>query len=189
MPCWGGLTVLPVLWKRPFRFWSVSQCFSFVAFSVFAFLCHSPVSFHFINWMEQETNKWSDSVTGDFLLHQAVLTWGAGTCEVITKNLPSDLRPLVNVCLLVKALLSFPLPFYSAAEILQSSLLTGEYAFLSLAPLLYWFVCVRCIFFDLFCNFSHLISIICSFTPYSHFRSDCQMSPGVCVHVHVFLSL
>ncbi|TWW68726.1 GABA and glycine transporter Solute carrier family 32 member 1 Vesicular [Takifugu flavidus] len=54
----------------------------------------------------------------------AVLTWGAGTSEVITKNLPSDLRPLVNMCLLAKALLSFPLPFYSAAEILQSCLLT-----------------------------------------------------------------
>uniref|UniRef100_A0A674NR78 Vesicular inhibitory amino acid transporter n=1 Tax=Takifugu rubripes TaxID=31033 RepID=A0A674NR78_TAKRU len=59
----------------------------------------------------------------------AVLTWGAGTSEVITKNLPSDLRPLVNMCLLAKALLSFPLPFYSAAEILQSCLLTGEHTF------------------------------------------------------------
>ncbi|XP_074471807.1 vesicular inhibitory amino acid transporter-like [Sebastes fasciatus] len=53
----------------------------------------------------------------------AVLTWGAETSEVITDNLPSDLRPLVNLCLLAKALLSYPLPFYSAAEILQSCLL------------------------------------------------------------------
>uniref|UniRef100_A0A665URB3 Vesicular inhibitory amino acid transporter n=1 Tax=Echeneis naucrates TaxID=173247 RepID=A0A665URB3_ECHNA len=53
----------------------------------------------------------------------AVLTWGAETSEVITDNLPSDLRPLINLCLLAKALLSFPLPFYSAAEILQSCLL------------------------------------------------------------------
>ncbi|XP_076023360.1 vesicular inhibitory amino acid transporter-like [Genypterus blacodes] len=53
----------------------------------------------------------------------AVLTWGAETREVITDNLPSDLRPLVNLCLLAKALLSYPLPFYSAAEILQSCLL------------------------------------------------------------------
>ncbi|XP_075893578.1 vesicular inhibitory amino acid transporter-like [Nelusetta ayraudi] len=56
----------------------------------------------------------------------AVLTWGADTSEVITDNLPSDLRPLVNLCLLAKALLSYPLPFYSAAEILQSCLLTGS---------------------------------------------------------------
>ncbi|XP_062415433.1 vesicular inhibitory amino acid transporter [Pungitius pungitius] len=53
----------------------------------------------------------------------AVLTWGAETSEVITDNLPSDLRPLINLSLLAKALLSYPLPFYSAAEILQSCLL------------------------------------------------------------------
>ncbi|XP_035535036.1 vesicular inhibitory amino acid transporter-like [Morone saxatilis] len=53
----------------------------------------------------------------------AVVTWGAETSEVITDNLPSDLRPLVNLCLLAKALLSYPLPFYSAAEILQTCLL------------------------------------------------------------------
>ncbi|XP_040920893.1 vesicular inhibitory amino acid transporter-like [Toxotes jaculatrix] len=53
----------------------------------------------------------------------AVLTWGAETSEVITDNLPSDLRPLVNLCLLAKALLSYPLPFYSAAGILQTCLL------------------------------------------------------------------
>ncbi|XP_078030263.1 vesicular inhibitory amino acid transporter-like [Epinephelus lanceolatus] len=55
----------------------------------------------------------------------AVLTWGTETSEVITDNLPSDLRPLVNLCLLAKALLSYPLPFYSAAEILQTCLLGG----------------------------------------------------------------
>ncbi|KAM9704595.1 vesicular inhibitory amino acid transporter [Menidia menidia] len=55
----------------------------------------------------------------------AVLTWGAETSEVITDNLPSDLRPLVNLCLLAKALLSYPLPFYAAAEILQTCLLRG----------------------------------------------------------------
>ncbi|XP_012736112.2 vesicular inhibitory amino acid transporter-like [Fundulus heteroclitus] len=53
----------------------------------------------------------------------AVLTWGPETSEVITDNLPPNLRPLVNLCLLAKALLSYPLPFYSAAEILQACLL------------------------------------------------------------------
>ncbi|KAF7230946.1 transcript variant X2 [Nothobranchius furzeri] len=52
----------------------------------------------------------------------AVLTWGTETSEVITDNLPFNLRPIVNVCLLAKALLSYPLPFYSAAEILQTCL-------------------------------------------------------------------
>ncbi|XP_044026061.1 vesicular inhibitory amino acid transporter-like [Siniperca chuatsi] len=60
----------------------------------------------------------------------AVLTWGAETSEVITDNLPSDLQPLVNLSLLAKALLSYPLPFYSAAEILQTCLL-GDAVFSS----------------------------------------------------------
>uniref|UniRef100_A0A3Q3KUI5 Vesicular inhibitory amino acid transporter n=1 Tax=Mastacembelus armatus TaxID=205130 RepID=A0A3Q3KUI5_9TELE len=56
----------------------------------------------------------------------AVLTWGVEVSEVITDKLPSDLRPVVNLCLLAKALLSYPLPFYSAAEILQTCLLGGS---------------------------------------------------------------
>uniref|UniRef100_A0AAV2KGL2 Vesicular inhibitory amino acid transporter n=1 Tax=Knipowitschia caucasica TaxID=637954 RepID=A0AAV2KGL2_KNICA len=51
------------------------------------------------------------------------LTWGRDTREVITDNLSPALRPLVNTCLLVKTLLSYPLPFYSAAEILQTWIL------------------------------------------------------------------
>ncbi|KAF6732223.1 Vesicular inhibitory amino acid transporter [Oryzias melastigma] len=53
----------------------------------------------------------------------AVLTWGSETSEVITDNLPPNLRPIVNMCLLAKALLSYPLPFYAAAEILQTCVL------------------------------------------------------------------
>uniref|UniRef100_A0A3B4HBT2 Vesicular inhibitory amino acid transporter n=1 Tax=Pundamilia nyererei TaxID=303518 RepID=A0A3B4HBT2_9CICH len=56
----------------------------------------------------------------------AVLTWGPETSEVITDNLPSDLRPLVNLCLLAKAQLSYPLPFYAAAEILQTCVLRAK---------------------------------------------------------------
>ncbi|KAM6915454.1 vesicular inhibitory amino acid transporter-like [Xenentodon cancila] len=55
----------------------------------------------------------------------AVLTWGIETREVVTDNLPSNLRPAVNLCLLAKALLSYPLPFYAAAEILQTYLPRG----------------------------------------------------------------
>ncbi|XP_067884665.1 vesicular inhibitory amino acid transporter [Heterodontus francisci] len=51
------------------------------------------------------------------------LTWGNEMKEVITDNLPITLRMLVNVCLVAKALLSYPLPFYAAAEVLQSSIL------------------------------------------------------------------
>ncbi|XP_030303408.1 vesicular inhibitory amino acid transporter [Calypte anna] len=47
----------------------------------------------------------------------AFLTWGEETKEVITDNLPSFLQTLLNVCLLTKALLSYPLPFFTATEI------------------------------------------------------------------------
>uniref|UniRef100_A0A3P9HX14 Vesicular inhibitory amino acid transporter n=1 Tax=Oryzias latipes TaxID=8090 RepID=A0A3P9HX14_ORYLA len=56
----------------------------------------------------------------------ATLTWGSETSEVVTDNLPPNLRPVVNMCLLAKALLSYPLPFYAAAEILQSCFLRGR---------------------------------------------------------------
>ncbi|MBN3303654.1 VIAAT protein, partial [Amia calva] len=49
----------------------------------------------------------------------AFLTWGEETKEVITDNLPTTLGVVVNLCLLAKALLSYPLPFYAAAEVLQ----------------------------------------------------------------------
>ncbi|NXJ14982.1 VIAAT protein, partial [Odontophorus gujanensis] len=47
----------------------------------------------------------------------AFLTWGEETREVVTDNLPSFLQTLVNLCLLTKALLSYPLPFFAATEI------------------------------------------------------------------------
>eukprot|EP00062_Callorhinchus_milii_P013978 gi/632962763/ref/XP_007897500.1/ PREDICTED: vesicular inhibitory amino acid transporter-like [Callorhinchus milii] len=53
----------------------------------------------------------------------AFLTWGNQTKEMITDNLPFTLRFLVSVCLVAKALLSYPLPFYAAAEVLQNCLL------------------------------------------------------------------
>ncbi|XP_061482072.1 vesicular inhibitory amino acid transporter-like [Rhineura floridana] len=49
----------------------------------------------------------------------AFLTWGEETKEVITDNLPSSLQTLVNLCLLTKALLSYPLPFFAVTEILH----------------------------------------------------------------------
>lgn len=58
----------------------------------------------------------------------AFLTWGEDTKEVITDNLPIGLRMVVNLCLLAKALLSYPLPFYAVAEVLQSSVLRLEAA-------------------------------------------------------------
>ncbi|XP_072551184.1 vesicular inhibitory amino acid transporter [Salminus brasiliensis] len=56
----------------------------------------------------------------------ALLTWGDDTKEVVSDNLPPALRMMVNLCLLAKALLSYPLPFFSAAQLLQTGVLQPE---------------------------------------------------------------
>ncbi|KAJ7341921.1 hypothetical protein JRQ81_007874 [Phrynocephalus forsythii] len=50
----------------------------------------------------------------------AFLTWGEETKEIITDNLPAFLQTLVNLCLLAKVLLSYPLPFFAVTEILHT---------------------------------------------------------------------
>lgn len=52
----------------------------------------------------------------------AYLTWADATKEVITDNLPSTIRAVVNIFLVSKALLSYPLPFFAAVEVLEKSL-------------------------------------------------------------------
>uniref|UniRef100_A0A3Q2TY10 Vesicular inhibitory amino acid transporter n=1 Tax=Fundulus heteroclitus TaxID=8078 RepID=A0A3Q2TY10_FUNHE len=52
----------------------------------------------------------------------AYLTWADATREVITDNLPSTIRAVVNLFLVAKALLSYPLPFFAAVEVLEKSL-------------------------------------------------------------------
>lgn len=55
------------------------------------------------------------------------LTWGVDTKEVITNNLPNvTMRVLVNLFLVVKALLSYPLPYFAAVELLQDSFFGGR---------------------------------------------------------------
>ncbi|KAF1673598.1 VIAAT protein, partial [Pygoscelis papua] len=58
----------------------------------------------------------------------AFLTWGEETKEVITDNLPSFLQTLVNLCLLTKALLSYPLPFFAATEIVYACVSRGNHS-------------------------------------------------------------
>nr|XP_032826257.1 LOW QUALITY PROTEIN: vesicular inhibitory amino acid transporter-like [Petromyzon marinus] len=50
----------------------------------------------------------------------AYLTWADDTKEVITDNLPPTFRAVVNVFLVAKALLSYPLPFFAAVEVLET---------------------------------------------------------------------
>lgn len=50
------------------------------------------------------------------------LTFGDATQEVITNNLPTrGIKTLVNLSLVIKALLSYPLPYYAAAHLLEIS--------------------------------------------------------------------
>lgn len=51
------------------------------------------------------------------------LTWQESTNEVITNNLPTkEFKILVNMILVVKALLSYPLPYFASVELLESAL-------------------------------------------------------------------
>ena len=53
----------------------------------------------------------------------AFLTWQEETKEIITNNLPTkNFKILVNIILVIKALLSYPLPYYASVELLESSL-------------------------------------------------------------------
>ncbi|CAM5132705.1 unnamed protein product [Natator depressus] len=58
----------------------------------------------------------------------AFLTWGEETKEVITDNLPSSLKTLVNLCFLAKALLSYPLPFFAVTEILHTCISNSNHS-------------------------------------------------------------
>ncbi|RWS06257.1 vesicular inhibitory amino acid transporter-like protein [Dinothrombium tinctorium] len=55
------------------------------------------------------------------------LTFGDATQEVITNNLPTrGFKMIVNLTLVAKALLSYPLPFYAAAALLESAFFRGK---------------------------------------------------------------
>jgi len=47
------------------------------------------------------------------------LTWRKSTMSVITNNLPTLWKSLVNFILVLKAVLSYPLPYYAAADLLE----------------------------------------------------------------------
>lgn len=55
------------------------------------------------------------------------LTFGEETQDVITNNLPTrGFRGLVNLTLVAKALLSYPLPYFAAASLIESALFRGR---------------------------------------------------------------
>lgn len=55
------------------------------------------------------------------------LTFGDETQEVITNNLPTrGFKMLVNMTLVAKALLSYPLPYFAASQLFESALFRGK---------------------------------------------------------------
>jgi vesicular inhibitory amino acid transporter len=55
------------------------------------------------------------------------LTWAFDTKEVITNNLPThEFKVIVNLILVVKALLSYPLPYYAAVELFETAFFRGR---------------------------------------------------------------
>ncbi|XP_071117396.1 vesicular inhibitory amino acid transporter-like [Haliotis cracherodii] len=55
------------------------------------------------------------------------LTWGFATKEVITNNLPTQsFKIVVNLILVAKAMLSYPLPYFAAVDLIQTSMFQGK---------------------------------------------------------------
>ena len=55
------------------------------------------------------------------------VTFGDDTQEVITNNLPDQaLKTAVNLCLVAKALLSYPLPYFAAVDLFEAALFRGR---------------------------------------------------------------
>ncbi|XP_033736547.1 vesicular inhibitory amino acid transporter-like [Pecten maximus] len=51
------------------------------------------------------------------------LTWGSATQEVITNNISSEIfKIIINMFLVIKALFSYPLPYYAAVELIDTAL-------------------------------------------------------------------
>ncbi|XP_041356989.1 vesicular inhibitory amino acid transporter-like [Gigantopelta aegis] len=59
--------------------------------------------------------------------YMGFLTWGFATQEVITNNLPTQsFKIIVNLILVTKALFSYPLPYFAAAELVEISFFQGK---------------------------------------------------------------
>ncbi|CAH1141619.1 unnamed protein product [Phyllotreta striolata] len=77
-------------------------------------------------WMLDWSHVWA-AVFKSIFGYVCFLTFQNDTQQVITNNLPSaGFKGFVNVCLVIKALLSYPLPYYAACELLERSFFRGK---------------------------------------------------------------
>lgn len=82
-----------------------------------------PNKFHcMMNW-----THFAAAVFKALFSYIGFLTWGEATQEVITNNLPTQVfKIIVNVILVIKAMLSYPLPYFAAVELIETSLFSGR---------------------------------------------------------------
>nr|NVI79797.1 vesicular GABA transporter [Cucujiformia] len=77
-------------------------------------------------WMLDWSHVWAAIFKASFG-YICFLTFQNDTQQVITNNLPSaGFKGLVNICLVVKAILSYPLPYYAAVELLERAFFRGK---------------------------------------------------------------
>nr|NVI79667.1 vesicular GABA transporter [Cucujiformia] len=77
-------------------------------------------------WMLDWSHIWA-AIFKALFGYICFLTFQNDTQQVITNNLPSaGFKALVNFCLVVKALLSYPLPYYAACELLERAFFRGK---------------------------------------------------------------
>ncbi|XP_045460046.1 vesicular inhibitory amino acid transporter [Harmonia axyridis] len=77
-------------------------------------------------WMLDWSHVWA-AVFKALFGYVCFLTFQNDTQQVITNNLHSaGFKGLVNICLVVKALLSYPLPYYAACELLERAFFRGK---------------------------------------------------------------
>lgn len=77
-------------------------------------------------WMLDWSHVWA-AIFKSVFGYVCFLTFQNDTQQVITNNLHSaGFKGFVNICLVVKALLSYPLPYYAACELLERSFFKGK---------------------------------------------------------------
>ncbi|XP_017781471.1 PREDICTED: vesicular inhibitory amino acid transporter [Nicrophorus vespilloides] len=77
-------------------------------------------------WMLDWSHVWA-AIFKALFGYVCFLTFQNDTQQVITNNLHSaGFKGLVNLCLVIKALLSYPLPYYAACELLERAFFKGK---------------------------------------------------------------
>lgn len=77
-------------------------------------------------WMLDWSHVWA-AIFKSVFGYVCFLTFQNGTQQVITNNLQiAGFKGLVNLCLVAKAILSYPLPYYAACELLEKAFFKGK---------------------------------------------------------------